>query len=201
MMKFNFLRNIKKYVGLNANSITKSNFSTITLVTNEGRIDRSENSKFNSNINWELSKVWITPHFDSYWNSLQKELNFSNDSDESCKVVPVGPLISQIDFDRFLRKIGLTISRDEEVFIQDGLVNGKKVRIISNDKNDSAISSNLFDENSEFMNSEINILYLTDIAEVGTKRFVFYDKKNKIIIANTRNLENIKKVIVTELSQ
>jgi hypothetical protein len=194
-MKCNFL---KKFGFSIRNKFSKYNFSTISLITREGNIDRSENPNFNSNINWELSKVWITPHYNSFWNSLQKNqnsTNFTNDLNEVCKLVPVGQLITQTDFDRFLRKMGLTLSRDEQVYIQDGIVNGKKVRIISSDKSDAINASSIFQESSEFLNSEINILYLTDIAEVGSKRFVFYDKKAKVIVANTRNLENIQKVI------
>ncbi len=200
-MKNNLLGKLKNKFSFSIlKKFSQPHFSTISLITREGNIDRSENPNFNSNINWELSKVWITPHYSSFWNSLQKNSNFQNDQNEVCKLVPVGQLITQIDFDRFLRKMGLTLSRDEEVFIQDGIVNNKKVRIISSDKIDATNASNIFQENSEFLSSEINVLYLTDIAEVGSKRFVFYDKKAKVIIANTKNLENIQKAI-TELSQ
>jgi hypothetical protein len=197
MRNLNFLKTFKNFKFFSSNLIhlPKFNFSTISLITREGTIDRSENPNFNQNINWELSKVWVTPHNNSYWNNVQPNNNFTNDSNEQCKVVPVGPMIQQLDFDRFLRKMGLTLSREENVYIQDGIYNGKKVRVISSDKEDAEDASKIFQEKGDFLSPEFNVLYLTDIAEVGTKRFVFYDKKNKVVIANTRNLENITKAI------
>jgi hypothetical protein len=192
MRNFNF---IKKFQILNFSKFPKLNFSSISLLTREGTIDRSQNPNFNQNINWELSKVWVTPHTNSFWNQSTPNSSFSNDNSEQCKVVPVGPMIQQLDFDRFLRKMGLTLSREENVYIQDGIYKGKKVRVISSDKADIENGSSLFQEKGDFLQPEFNVLYLTDIAEVGSKRFVFYDKKSKIVIANTRNLENIAKVI------
>ena len=55
--------------------------------------------------------------------------------------------------------------------------------------------SNIFEEKSDFINADLHILYLTDITEVGAKRFVFYDKKAKVIISNTRNMKNIEQAI------
>ena len=203
MRNFNLIKNLQKFKIFSNSNFTKFpkfNFSTISLITREGKVDRSENPNFNQNINWELSKVWVTPHFNSYWNTLEAEKNFSNDTEESCKVVPVGPMIQQLDFDRFLRKMGLTLSRDENVYIQDGIYNGKKVRVVSSDKGDAQNATNLFQEKGEFMSADVHVLYLTDITEVGSKRFVFFDKKGKVVIANSRNLENVTKAI-DEVSQ
>lgn len=188
---FNFSRNL----GRNLSKYNVKNFSTISLITREGTVDRSENPNFNKTINWELSKVWINPHHNSFLNSMDKNTSFTNDTQESCRVVPVGPLIQQIDFDRFLRKMGLTLSREDSVYIQDGLYKGKKVRVVTSDEVDASNVSAFFEEKGDFLSADVHVLYLTDIAEVGTKRFVFYDKKNKVLISNTRNLENITSVI------
>jgi len=190
-LKFNF-GNLKKNL---LNPLTKFNFSSITLITREGKIDRSENPNFNVNINWALAKVWVNPHTNSYWNSVLANKNFINDPQENCKVVPVGAQIVQMDFDRFLRKVGLTISRAENVFIQDGVCKGKKVRIITNERNDAADTANLLEEKVEFIQPDVHVLYLNNLNEVGEKRFVFYDKKAKILISNSKNLENISKVV------
>ena len=128
-------------------------------------------------------------------NSLDKNYSFANDEEEACKVVPVGPLIQQLDFDRFIRKMGLTLSREESVYIQDGLYKGKKVRVVSSEKGDASNATNLFEEVGNFLTADLHILYLTDVTEVGNKRFVFYDKKSKVIISNTRNLNNIEKAL------
>ena len=200
MMKniFPMMKNLK--LRFNLIKFSKLNFSTISLITREGTIDRSENPNFNKNINWELSKIWITPHNNSFWNTLSKNENFKCDLAETCKIVPVGQMIQQLDFDRFLRKMGLTLSREENVYIEDGIYNGKKVRIVSSDNEDASNAINLFTEKTDFLNADVNILYLTDITEVGTKRFAFYDKKAKVIITNSRNIENITKAI-DEVSQ
>lgn len=194
------MKNLKSSFKFNFIKTSKINFSTISLITREGTVDRSANPNFDQNINWELAKIWITPHYNSFWNSLKNNQSFQNDTAETCKVVAVGPLISQLDFDRFTRKMGLTLSRDENVYIEDGIYNGKKVRVVSSNKEDASNASNLFKEKNDFVNSDVNILYLTDSNELGSKRFVFYDKKAKIIISNTKNLQNLTKAI-DEVSQ
>jgi FMN-dependent NADH-azoreductase len=91
--------------------------------------------------------------------------------------------------------MGLTLSREESVYIQDGLYKGKKVRVVSSEKGDASNATNLFEEVGNFLTADLHILYLTDVTEVGNKRFVFYDKKSKVIISNTRNLNNIEKAL------
>ncbi len=194
------MKNFKSSFRFNFIKTSKFNFSTISLITREGTVDRSANPNFDQNINWELSKIWITPHYNSFWNSLKNNESFQNDTTENCKVVGVGPLISQLDFDRFTRKMGLTLSRETNVYIEDGIYNGKKVRIVSSNKEDARNASNLLKEKNSHVNSDVNILYLTDSSELGLKRFVFYDKKAKIIISNSKNLQNLTKAI-DEVSQ
>ena len=189
--KFNFFNFRSKFI----TPMKKYNFSQITLITREGKIDRSENTNFNVKINWALAKVWVNPHKNSFWNSIQPNTNFVNDSNENCKTVPVGQQIIQMDFDRFMRKVGLTISRAENVYIQDGVCKGKKLRIITNEKEDAANTSNLLEEKADFIQPDVHLLYLSNLAEVGTKKFLFYDIKGKSIISNSLNLDNIAKVV------
>lgn len=196
VLNFKILKNsFSKFSQFNSLQYMFRNFSTISLITREGTVNRSANPNFNVNINWELSKVWVTPHNNSFVNSVPKNADFKNDTNEDCKTYPVGPLIQQIDFDRFVRKIGLTLSRDDNVYIQDGLYKGKKVRIVSSDKTDAGNASNIFEESQDFLTADLHLLYLTDVSEVGAKKFVFYDKKAKIVISNSKNLNNITKAI------
>lgn len=190
-MKFNYVNLRNKFIF----SSPKFNFSSITLITREGKIDRSENPNFNVNTNWSLAKVWVNPNNNSYLNSVKANKSYVNDATESCKIVSVGPHILQMDFDRFIRKVGLTISRAKHVYIQDGICKGRKVRIITNEKDDAANTANMFEENAEFIQPDVHVLYLTNMAEVGSKKFVFYDKKAKILISNSKNLDNITKVV------
>jgi hypothetical protein len=187
-------KNIFKRFALVPNFI-RYNFSTIKLMTRDGHIDRSENPNFNINLNWELSKVWVNPQNNSYRNSQPANKSYSNDTSEDCKIASVGPKIQQIDFDRFLRKIGLNISREDEVFIQEGTYKGKNVRIISDDKDDAAICSAILDEIKEIKTPEFHVLYVKEMEEVQEKRFAFYYKKAKAIITNTKNLDNVVKII------
>lgn len=175
--------------------ITNFTFATINLRTKDGTIDRSENESFNQNINWELSKIWISPQYNSYLNKIEPNKNYNSDETEQCKLYQVGSQIQIFEFERFLRKVGLTISRQNNVYILDGLLDGKKVRIVSSDTNDAANCASLFEEQGKFLIPEIHILYLTDASSMGEKKFVFYDKKTKTIVANTKNMLNITKAI------
>jgi hypothetical protein len=179
---------------------SKFNFAgKISLVTREGVVDRTPNESYNINLNWELAKIWVNPQNYTYWNKLPvKNVSYRNDESEKCKSVAVGTQLSQIDFDRFLRKLGLNISRSSELFVQDGIYKGKKVRIVSSSKEDAANGSILFQEETEksFLVPDVYVLYLSEIPEVGAnKRFVFYDKKNKLVLSNTKNISNISQAI------
>lgn len=177
--KFNFLKN--------------NYFSSIRLVTRQGEVDRSENPNFNKTINWELAKVWVNPHNNSYWNSIQPAK--STDDKEQCLVSTLGK-IQQIDFDRLLRRMGIIISRSASVYIQDGIVKGKKVRFVSSDKEDVAYVSSLFEDRIESVAADVHVLYLTGHPEIGTnKKFILYDKNRNIVISNAKNLEEMTRVI------
>ncbi len=185
-----FVRNVFKLSKFN----TFKNFSQIRLITKHGEVNRSQTNDFNVNLNWQLAKVWVTPEHNSYQNSLSSTQLGEN---ESCVVSSVGK-ISQLNFDRILRRIGLTISRDKNVYVQDGLYKGKKVRIVSSSKNDASNASSLFEESQVHTEPDVHVLYQTEDSVLQSiKKFVLADKNKKIVLSNAKNLEEIGKVIET----
>ena len=169
-------------------------FTTINLVSHSGITDRSINENFNKTVNWELAKVWVNPQNNSYWNKVQASKP-QNKTEEKC-IIAASEKVGSLEFERFTRKIGIIMSRDENIYIQDGIYKGKKVRIVSSNKEDAATASSMFEEKIEFNNPDVYVLYITNNEEVGTnKRFVFYDSKKKVLLANTQNLSNLTSVI------
>jgi hypothetical protein len=174
-------------------NLTSRFFSQIRLVTKHGEINRSENPDFNINLNWELAKVWVTPHTNSYINSL-KAAN-SSGTDEQVIVTTIGK-ITQLDFDRLAKRMGLVISKGDNVYVQDGLHKGKKLRIISSSKEDASVATSLLEETTKLDNPDIHLIYLTDHSHIGTsKKFVLYDKKQKIILSNAKSLDGLKQAL------
>src|SRR5688572_5499380 len=96
----NLFKNFQKNSFNIISQISIFKFSTITLKTREGVKDRSENKNFNINLNWELAKIWVNPHNNSYSNTETPNKNFVNDTQEVCKIVSVGTRIQQMDFER-----------------------------------------------------------------------------------------------------
>jgi hypothetical protein len=165
------------------------NFSTIRLVTRQGEIDRSKNPDFNQNINWELAKVWVTPNTNSYINIMKPKKSSEN---EACITSTVGK-ISQLDFDRLAKRMGLIISKQENVYVQDGVYKGKKIRIVSSCSDDASTAASILEEVIQHKEPEIHLLYLTEDEQIGTsKKFVLYDAKQKVVLSNAKNLESIK---------
>jgi hypothetical protein len=183
--------NIRNVIKLNKFIHFKS-FSSINLVTGQGVINRSENGNFNRNLNWELAKVWVTPSNNSFKNTLSPIVESSN---EHCVVSSVGK-ITQLNFDRLFRKMGQVISRNSDVYVQDGVYKGKKLRIISSSKQDASIASSLIEEKQDFSNPECYLIYDTEDQLLNSiKKFVIFDKNKKVILSNAKNLEEIAKAI------
>jgi hypothetical protein len=187
--------NIKNLLKLGNKNIFFRNFksfSTIRLMTKHGEINRSANPDFNINLNWELAKVWVTPNNKSYINNLKPVIDNTN---EHCIVTTIGK-VTQLDFDRLARRMGLAISKHDSVYVQDGLCKGKKVRIISSSKEDASTASSILEEVSQHSTPDIHVLYLTGNEEIGmSKKFVLYDKKQKIVLSNAKNTESLKQAI------
>lgn len=171
-------------------------FSRINMATHGGNVDRSINENFNKTVNWELAKVWVNPQNNSYWNSLTANPINAANADENLIIAPVTK-VGQLEFDRFARKMGIVISREENVYIQDGICKGKRTRIVSSNKQDAANASAIFESSKEkFENPEVYVMHLTNNSEIGThKRFVFYDNKNRIVLSNTNNLNSLASVV------
>jgi len=183
--------NIRNVMKLNK-FINFKSFSSINLVTGQGVINRSENGNFNRNLNWELAKVWVTPSSNSYKNTLTP---ISESTDEHCVVSSVGK-ITQLNFDRLFRKMGQVISRNSDVYVQDGIYKGKKLRIISSSKQDASLASSLIEEKQDFSNPECHLIYDTEDKLLNSiKKFVIYDKNKKVILSNAKNLDEISKAI------
>jgi hypothetical protein len=174
--------------------ISMKSFTTINLVSHSGITDRSINDNFNKKVNWELAKVWVNPQNNSYWNSIQPTKP-QNRTDEQC-IIAASEKVGSLQFDRFTRKIGIVMSREENVYIQDGIYKDKKVRIVSSNKEDASNASSIFEGKQHFDDPDVYVLYITNNEEIGThKRFVFYDIKKKILLSNTQNLSNLTSVI------
>jgi hypothetical protein len=181
-----FVRNVFKL----RNSF--KNISQIRLITTHGEINRTQTNDFNVNLNWQLAKIWVTPEHNSYQNNLSSSQLAEK---EPCVVSSVGK-ISQINFDRIFRRIGLTISRNNNVYVQDGLYKGKKVRIVSSSKADASNASSLFEETQTHTTPDVHVLYQTEDSVLQSiKKFVLADKNKKIVLSNAKNLEEIGKVI------
>jgi hypothetical protein len=170
------------------------NFSTIRLNTKHGEVNRTQTNDFNTNLNWQLAKIWVTPEHNSYQNTLSATQLAEK---ETCVVSSVGK-VSQLNFDRILRRMGLIVSRNKNVYVQDGLFKGKKVRVVSSSKTDASNASSLFEESQTHSAPDVHVLYQTEdpvLQEIKT--FVISDKNKKIIVSNSKNLEELGKSIET----
>jgi len=109
-------------------SIFKTPFSlfgsSIKLATRDGIVESSQTHQFNIDLNWQLAKVWVNPLNNVHHNILQSSFSgmMSNEA-------PVTAVNSKIEFERFLRKMGLVISREDNVYVQDGIYNDKKMSV------------------------------------------------------------------------
>ena len=185
-----FLNPIFKNKFSQINSIRK--FSTFQFEIKDGRVNPTEKN-YSVNLNWQLAKVWVTPQNNCYLNTLTSKQNFG-ESNEECQV---SGEVKPLEFDRFVRKYGLTISREENVYVQDGIYKSKKIRLITSDNKDAEFFSQIFEEKlTENDNPDLHVLLLTNHPQiVSKKRFVYSSKIRKILLSNSMNLENIKKGI------
>lgn len=168
-------------------------FSTVNLRTFQGVRTFDDSSL---KMNWSLAKYWITSKSKVHFNSIKKEeLKNNSANDTVVKTAKVGD-ITHIQFERFHRKIGALISEADNVYVQQGKVGGKAVRVIGSNKDDVALFSSLFEGSSDLNDFvDVNVLYLINHPELKTKQFNFYDVDKKIILSSTNNLESIRKIV------
>ena len=190
---FNPLIN-NKFSKINQFSIySVKNFSSFKVDVNNGVINTFSNNVNNISLNWQLAKTWINPSGQTHLNQVTSGGSFENTNEECHLSGDVKPL----EFERFIRKYGLVISRESNVYIQDGVYNSKKVRLVTSEEQDAELFSQIFEKKLESNESpDVHFLLLTNNAHIGTnKRFVYFSKLKKTVLSNSRNLENLKKAI------
>ena len=176
---------------INLFSQISKQFSTIRLKTNNGTLEYNqiyENSE--AILKSQLSKSWVFPKNSVQYNKITKDSHFDNVSEDKTLVLSVGKL-TQNEFDRFMMKAGRLISNSENVYVQDGILKGKKIRIISSDSQNAARINSLLEETSKFESSDILVYSSND----SDKNYIFFDKNKKIIVTNSKSLEKLINVI------
>ena len=168
---------------------TQMKYSSFKIALNNGAIATENN--VNINLNWQLARTWVNPSNRTHLNSVQAR-QVSGDSGETSVI---SGDIKAYEYDRFVRKFGLVISRESNVFVQDGVYNGKKVRLVTSAQEDAEFFSQIFSEkvdNNE--NPDLHVMYLSNNANIGTsKRFLYFSKVRRSLLSNSRNVDNIKK--------
>ena len=176
---------------------TYSKFGVINLVTRDGVINRSttNDGDLNISLNWQLGKVWVNPQNGVKHNSLKASGTGFFSGSSASSDTDIATKCSLLEFERFMRKMGIVMSKEKIVYVQDGSYNDKKVRIISSDSSDAELASTLFTGEAETNDATpvAHILFLTQHPEIGkTRKFTFWDDKRKILLSNCGNMTAIK---------
>ena len=178
------------------------NFSTFRIEINDGNIKSFSDNNVNVGLNWQLAKVWINPSKNCHLNSVIPSLTNIEESSqtneqsasEECRI---SGDVKPVEFERFIRKYGLIISREENVYVEDGLYKSKKVRLITSDIEDARNFSKIFEERLEKNDSpDVYYMLMSNNSQIGeSKRFVYFSKAKKIVLSNSKKPENITKGI------
>ena len=178
------------------------NFSTFRIEINDGNIKSFSDNNVNVGLNWQLAKVWINPSKNCHLNSVIPSLTNTEESSqtneqsasEECRI---SGDVKPVEFERFIRKYGLIISREENVYVEDGLYKSKKVRLITSDIEDARNFSKIFEERLEKNDSpDVYYMLMSNNSQIGeSKRFVYFSKAKKIVLSNSKKPENITKGI------
>ena len=172
---------------------TVKNFSSFKVEVNNGAINTFSQNVNNINLNWQLARTWVNPSGQTHLNTVST-LQSSENVNEECQI---SGEVKPYEFERFSRKYGLVISRESNVYVQDGVYNSKKVRLVTSDQQDAALFSQIFEQMLESNESpDVHFLLLTNNSQIGTnKRFVYFSKQRKTVLSNSRSIENLKKAI------
>ena len=168
-------------------------FSTIRLKTHTAVLEfpiKADNA--DSKLKNYLSKNWILLKHSFKHNKISKDSNFSNDQTEKTLVAGIGKM-TQVDFERFAVKTGLGLSNAENIYIQDAIFKGKKLRFVAENPEDVARLNSLAEEQGNFEDAEV--LVLVNNTENKEKRFVLYDKSRRIVLTNSQSVEKIRNVL------
>lgn len=171
--------------------ITRRYFSSQISLTSNGKTVHTFPLK-SANINWELAKVWINPKGSVVVNTLSKE---SAGDDTTAPKKLTSKEVGIVKFTQYFRKIGKIISASQTIYVQQGVIGGKQVQIVSNEKDTLQSLNGLFESQSEIEGSDkISILHLTK-GELNVNPFIIADKDQKVILSNSKNLSELKQTI------
>lgn len=195
----------KSIYSLNKNKIFKANtyfsknftfskqFSTISLRTHQGTIQFSnQNQEKDISIRKNLSKNWILPKEELIYNTNISSI-FNDNNEENTLISGLGK-ISQVEFDRFAVKTGLGISNSPRIYVNDFIVNEKKVRFITADEEATARFSALNGESTTFENADL-LVYANNTEKSSARKFALYDKTKRVLLTNSQSLNSIKSAI------
>jgi len=196
----------KTFLSVNKNKIFKANniffskslifskqFSTINLRTHKGTIQFHNQDLENiSNIKKNLSKHWILPKEDLIYNT-NISTKFTDNFNENTLISGLGK-ISQVEFERFAVKTGLGISNSPKIYVNDFILNGKKVRFVTADEEATARFIALNGESTTFDNADL-LVYANNTEKSTATKFVLFDKTKGVILTNSQSLNSIRSVM------
>ena len=195
----------KPFLSFNKNNIFKANtffsknlifskqFSTINLRTHSGTIQFNAQEK-DSVIRKNLSKNYILPKEELIYNTNNSTV-FNNDEEENTLISGLGK-ISQIEFERFAIKTGLGISNSPKIFVNDFILNEKKVRFITACEEATARFSALEGESTTFDNADL-LVYANNTEKSSARKFALFDKTKGVMLTSSQSLNSIKSAIET----
>ncbi len=175
--------------------ISKRLYGTINLVSKNNEILYSMSNE-KAALNWYLAKYHIIPSNHIEINTIP--ISTSSEDTQVDSTIP--KIISTkekgvVKFTQFYRKFGKLISQGNPVYVMSGESNGKNIKIISSEKDSLEEVSTLIEKQDDIKNSAITILYLTK-DELNVKPFIFTNPEEKVILTNTKNLNQLKEIIV-----
>lgn len=145
--------------------------------------------------NWKLSKHWIYPK-NIIYNKVDSKSNNINNDNATPKIITHKSL-GNIKYIQYYRKMGKIISNKENVYINSGILDGKKVEIISSEEDSIVFLSDILKDKSNIdINSKdsISIIYLVK-NELNVDPFIISSSEEKVILTNSKNKDAIIKAI------
>lgn len=142
-------------------------------------------------VNWSLARLFITPQNEVIVNGLNQS-NQDIQSEEKPVVKSIKDL-GIVKFNNYLRKIGIIISSQSNIFVQTGKVGNTNTRIISGEKDSISSLSSIFNDklNYDVDSSYTDVVVMTQ-GELKVKPFIIFDSEKKIIVTNSLNSKELK---------
>jgi len=173
-------------------SLYKSFSSQIKLSQDNNVIKTIDLGK--AKLNWSLAKLYITPQQGNeiHVNSLSS--NSSNDS--TAPVVKSVKELGLVKFNNYLRKIGMIISSEKNIYVQTGVFESTSLRVVSGEKESAQILSSLFEKNEEYNESgDYRDIVVMTQGELKVKPFIIQDNDRKVIVTNSLNTNELKSAL------